>query len=473
MGASAGLGYPRNIFVYESCGNENGLQLEDLECCICLNICNNPKQCPNGHMFCSTCIETAIVAQNKCPTCRIELNKDKLSVSLIVKKQISALSVRCPVPPISEEDKCLWTGKVAELENHLGCCEYQRIKCTNTDCDVHTIRKDLNSHLSVCPYQLEKCKYCNEMFLRRDLEAHFETCTSRVMPCPNEGCQESTTLNYLQSHLEVCMFEMVPCPLKEEGLCGSHCPTTLLRKDLDDHMVSPATVAAMMRGTLTIKRQMTSLTSEIEKLKVENTWLQRVPSSATGYHSGNKSKAEEGEDEEEEIKSEMTTRHHPCSYLGGKWDCCLNAGRSAVGCHTGTVRHHPGYKYIPYQVGGRLTRFFEGYACCMIESSSNRMCEGCEEGPHPNPFEDQLPNNTNGSRHHTAEYRYGSWDCCSSEDRNATGCQTGPVMHHAFPFYSSKYVNHGFIPTDRWGCCRGSETMCVGCKEGPHPDPFP
>ena len=182
MGASAGVGYPRNIFIYES-----SEKLEDLECCICLNICNDPKQCPNGHMFCKECIENALASQRKCPTCRVDLNRDKLGANLYAKKQINSLRVCCPIPHVREDDTCPWTGKVEELPSHMDTCEYQNVKCTNDYCNAYILRKDVFEHLSTCPYQLVECGLCEQMYVRRDKESHDEECEGKLEACPNDG----------------------------------------------------------------------------------------------------------------------------------------------------------------------------------------------------------------------------------------------------------------------------------------------
>ena len=256
MGASAGVGYPRNIFIYES-----SEKLEDLECCICLNICNDPKQCPNGHMFCKECIENALASQPKCPTCRVDLNRDKLGASLYAKKQINALRVRCPIPHVREDDTCPWTGKVEELPSHMDTCEYQNVKCTNDYCNAYIIRKDVFEHLSTCPYQLVECGLCEQMYVRRDKESHDEECEGKLEACPNDGCGTICVSKDLAAHRTTCEFERIRCRLHEEGLCGEHCPRSLLRRDWCAHLYSPITVDALMENAIRMSKRLREVES--------------------------------------------------------------------------------------------------------------------------------------------------------------------------------------------------------------------
>jgi len=198
-----GDGYPREIF-----RNESGFQIADVECRICLNICNNPKQCPNGHMFCNKCILSALDNRKKCPCCSIALNEKKLSTNLLAKSMINTLSIRCPAPLVGEDDTCSWTGTLSTLTNHINTCEYKSINCN----------------------------YCDELFIRRDLNTHIESCTSRPQACTNLGCNEAVKLKDITMHYEVCHFALVSCPLHLENLCGEICPKMLLRKDVDAHL---------------------------------------------------------------------------------------------------------------------------------------------------------------------------------------------------------------------------------------------
>ncbi|KAH0462111.1 hypothetical protein IEQ34_009686 [Dendrobium chrysotoxum] len=47
----------------------------NISCPVCLGTLNEPSTTTCGHLFCRSCIETAILKQKKCPTCRRKLTK--------------------------------------------------------------------------------------------------------------------------------------------------------------------------------------------------------------------------------------------------------------------------------------------------------------------------------------------------------------------------------------------------------------
>ena len=52
-----------------------------LECAICTDTLNNPRQCRLAHAFCLYCITTALQVNPTCPSCREPLTMDQLSLS--------------------------------------------------------------------------------------------------------------------------------------------------------------------------------------------------------------------------------------------------------------------------------------------------------------------------------------------------------------------------------------------------------
>ncbi|XP_017427041.1 E3 ubiquitin-protein ligase complex slx8-rfp subunit slx8 [Vigna angularis] len=49
-----------------------------LDCPICMSAFEEPMSTRCGHIFCRCCINTAIAAQGKCPTCRKKVTKNQL-----------------------------------------------------------------------------------------------------------------------------------------------------------------------------------------------------------------------------------------------------------------------------------------------------------------------------------------------------------------------------------------------------------
>lgn len=67
----------------------------DLQCCICLNILAQPRQCKNGHLFCLECARKCIERNPQCPQCRCNLTEEGLSRSLFVEKHLRSAEVWC------------------------------------------------------------------------------------------------------------------------------------------------------------------------------------------------------------------------------------------------------------------------------------------------------------------------------------------------------------------------------------------
>lgn len=61
---------------------------KELQCGICLQLLNKPRQCKNGHLFCLHCISQCLEKGHECPSCRCSLKMEELARSLFVEKRI-------------------------------------------------------------------------------------------------------------------------------------------------------------------------------------------------------------------------------------------------------------------------------------------------------------------------------------------------------------------------------------------------
>jgi hypothetical protein len=99
-------GYPSEMFVEKV--------LDNLKCVICLAVSKNPKQCKNGHIYCTICIDKHLQQKGRkfCPTCKISIPKfSGLSDNLAVKNIIEKMVVTC--------DQCEWIGQLCQRPTHL------------------------------------------------------------------------------------------------------------------------------------------------------------------------------------------------------------------------------------------------------------------------------------------------------------------------------------------------------------------
>lgn len=156
-----------------------------------------------GNTFCHSCIKNYLVTESKCPSCKCDTKFELFVTNQIVNNFIRSLQIRCETTINSNEkdvNRCAWTGKISELENHLdsSCLSpYRPVFCPNacTSNNGHDSMKtkiklsDLFAHLSYCPNQLidcprflqNSCDLCKESsssygtgkIFRRDFENHM------------------------------------------------------------------------------------------------------------------------------------------------------------------------------------------------------------------------------------------------------------------------------------------------------------
>ena len=94
------------------------------------------------------------------------------------------------------------------------------------------------------------CGLCEQTYVRRDKESHDEECSGKLEASPNDGCGTICLSKDLAAHRTTCKFERIRCRLHEEGLCGEHCPKTLLWRDWCTYLYSPITVDALMENAV-------------------------------------------------------------------------------------------------------------------------------------------------------------------------------------------------------------------------------
>jgi hypothetical protein len=130
-----------------------------LICTICQEILKIPRECSNCHNnFCKKCIEKWLNEKNgtcpfRCP------NKINLVPShRIILDALRFLKFKCK----NETNGCNFIMSYDNNIEHIGKCEYNFTKCTNSECNTELMIKDLNEHLdTICPLQPHKCKICS------------------------------------------------------------------------------------------------------------------------------------------------------------------------------------------------------------------------------------------------------------------------------------------------------------------------
>ena len=81
-------------------------------------IIREPKQCSNGHLFCSSCVTAWLTCHqanliSSCPVCRVH---GSFEPNLTIGSSLAKRSVICP------QENCSWHGHLAAFISHIDSC---------------------------------------------------------------------------------------------------------------------------------------------------------------------------------------------------------------------------------------------------------------------------------------------------------------------------------------------------------------
>ncbi|EGG16392.1 RGS-containing protein kinase RCK1 [Cavenderia fasciculata] len=215
--------------------------VKELQCGICLQIINKPRQCLQGHLYCLDCISQYLKKSQECPTCRTSLNVEKLSRSLFVERHLRNLNVWCKYHFENkgggnnnvwevDEQGC---NEILTMENstrHENTCEYSFEPCKlSSDCGL--IRKiQLVDHLEKCPKRPIKCDHCLIEYPFSDIDKHLLECEMIEIQC--DKCNTKLLKRDFETHkLNECPNCHVHCPFFDSG-----CLKMFDRKNLQEHI---------------------------------------------------------------------------------------------------------------------------------------------------------------------------------------------------------------------------------------------
>ncbi|XP_065667324.1 TNF receptor-associated factor 6-A isoform X3 [Hydra vulgaris] len=106
-----------------------------------------------------------------------------------------------------------------------------KVRCNNFSkhCQWTGELKAINNHLTSCEYEEVRCPYiqCSTSLLRKELNDHIETqCIYRFITC--QHCNEKIQFCEKQNHVEICECQ----PL----YCLNRCGMKMLRKEMSSHI---------------------------------------------------------------------------------------------------------------------------------------------------------------------------------------------------------------------------------------------
>ncbi|KAL4878908.1 hypothetical protein BJY04DRAFT_106411 [Aspergillus karnatakaensis] len=207
---------------------------DHLMCPICHCPFIRPVRLECDHVFCETCLNTAIrcVATGfvgregfNCPTCRTPTRDVYLNVPRILTNMCDEIPVRCPF----SEQGCKEIVPRGHIQTHADkYCGYKPMDCPNPSCDMKTRKKDLSPE-DRCMHEPHKCLRCDEDIMEQDYEEHVkELCPSLKTTCPD--CQVTVFRKALREHIDACPEAIYPCAASRYG-----CPIKMKRAELGTH----------------------------------------------------------------------------------------------------------------------------------------------------------------------------------------------------------------------------------------------
>src|SRR4051812_12816326 len=88
---------------------------EIFDCPLCLNVLNDPRQCPNQHAFCFGCISTALIKKNSCPICKVNVTSANLTKPLMICGLINEMQSYCESKNfVVDSESCQWIGRFSD-----------------------------------------------------------------------------------------------------------------------------------------------------------------------------------------------------------------------------------------------------------------------------------------------------------------------------------------------------------------------
>jgi len=204
-------------------------------CSICMDVCNMPRQCKDGHLFCFECIQRQIEHSPTCPECRQEITMGTISRNLVAEKQIENLLIWCRYhfefgenkEWIISESGCNESMSVLNLPTHEKQCQYAWFPCPFSLKCGKIRKKDMIDHEKDCKYRTIICEFCLSSVQLFMLEDHLSDCTDVPIKC--SYCSDfPIKRGKIENH------ENYICP-EFLILCHYRCKERIKRKNLLEH----------------------------------------------------------------------------------------------------------------------------------------------------------------------------------------------------------------------------------------------
>ena len=173
--------------------------IEDLKCCICLELVNKPQVANCNHFFCKTCIRQYFDGGywKNCPMCKDIIHMNHLKPFFLVETLISKFSVKC------SEKNCSEITNINNIENHINNhCNYYEKEC-QFNCGSKFNKKDICQHETRClnnPTVEINCNKCNEKIFAINFQKHLQESCLEEFICCKFGCKKKIKRKNITEH---------------------------------------------------------------------------------------------------------------------------------------------------------------------------------------------------------------------------------------------------------------------------------
>eukprot|EP01012_Entosiphon_sulcatum_P011169 TRINITY_DN16708_c0_g1_i1.p1 TRINITY_DN16708_c0_g1~~TRINITY_DN16708_c0_g1_i1.p1 ORF type:complete len:328 (-),score=15.19 TRINITY_DN16708_c0_g1_i1:66-1049(-) len=109
---------------------------------------------PCGHLFCESCLRSAVQATQHCPACKKPCNELGICRDPQSRLEISHLLTKCPFD--THHAGCAWQGQLSALNHHLAGCPQARRRCQA--CGLRLLPRALIRHCVETRKHPDYCK---------------------------------------------------------------------------------------------------------------------------------------------------------------------------------------------------------------------------------------------------------------------------------------------------------------------------
>lgn len=162
-----------------------------LMCPICRCPFVRPVRLQCDHIFCRTCLDSAITCSSSrddftCPTCRSPTSDTSVNVPRMLINMCDDIRVKCPF----SREGCSEIIPRGHVQLHVDkYCAYRLVDCPDEGCDKKTTKMHLHPE-GKCMHELRHCPHCEEDVMEQDFEVcrqsslsdHANTRTHRTTP---------------------------------------------------------------------------------------------------------------------------------------------------------------------------------------------------------------------------------------------------------------------------------------------------